>query len=127
MTDPIADMLIRIKNAYNASHQAVLVPFSKLKIEVLKILKKEGYVSDYQKKEYDQRPFVKVRLRYINGQPAISDLRKVSKPGRRIYVGKVSPLKRFGGITIISTSKGLKTLEEAKVDKIGGELLCEIW
>lgn len=127
MTDPIADMLIRIKNAYNASHQAVLVPFSKLKIEVLKILKKEGYISDYQKKEYDQRPFVKVRLRYINGQPAISDLRKVSKPGRRIYVGKVSPLKRFGGITIISTSKGLKTLEEAKVDKIGGELLCEIW
>lgn len=127
MTDPIADMLIRIKNAYNASHQAVLVPFSKLKIEVLKILKKEGYISNYQKKEYDQRPFVKVRLRYINGQPAISDLRKVSKPGRRIYVGKVSPLKRFGGITIISTSKGLKTLEEAKVDKIGGELLCEIW
>lgn len=127
MTDPIADMLIRIKNAYNASHQAVLIPFSKLKIEVLKILKKEGYISDYQKKEYDQKPFIKVKLRYIKEQPAISDLRKVSKPGRRIYVGKVSPLKRFGGIAIISTSKGLRTLEEAKAEKIGGELLCEIW
>jgi len=127
MTDPISDMLIRIKNAYTVSHQQVLVPFSKLKMELLKILKDEGYIFDYEKKEYNKKLFIKIRLKYIKDQAAISGLRKISKPGRRIYVGKIFPLKRFGGISIISTAKGLKTDMEAKKEKIGGELLCEIW
>jgi small subunit ribosomal protein S8 len=127
MIDPIADMLIRIKNAYAVSHRTVIIPFSRVKMEIAKILKKEGYISDYQKIEYNKRTFLKVKLKYIEKQPAISGLRRVSKPGLRVYVSRDISSGCLGGIGVVSTSSGLKTNKEARKEGLGGELLCEVW
>ena len=125
MTDPIADMLIRIKNGYSASKQEVEVPFSKIKTEILKILKKEGYIEDFkvQKRE------IKVKLKYINGRPALSGVKRISSPGQRIYVKKheIPTVLSGYGIVIISTSQGVMTGKEARARKIGGELICAVW
>ena len=127
MTDPISDILIRIKNALSSDHQAVIIPFSKIKMQITEILKKEGYISDCSLKEHNKRKFIKIMLRYINQKPAISGLKRISKPGRRIYVNKNYSLLRLGGIGIISTSLGIKTHKDAKKEGMGGEILCEIW
>jgi len=130
MTDPVADMLTRIRNAQMRRHEAVAMPTSKLKMAVLRILRDEGLIRDY--KVVGIKPFqeVKIALRYDDAKaPVISGLRRVSKPGRRVYVGHESlPLvKRGMGIAVVSTSKGLMTARAARRAKVGGEVLCHIW
>jgi len=130
MTDPIADMLIRIKNALMARHKTVIIPASKMKLEIARILKEEGYIEDY--KFIDEKPQGKIEivLKYDeNKRPVIAGVKRVSKPGRRIYKGYRDLPKVLDGlgIAIISTSQGIMTDYEARKRKIGGEVLCEIW
>lgn len=130
VTDPIADMLIRIKNALQARHKTVVVPASKIKLEIARILKQEGYIEDY--KYIDEKPQGKIEiiLKYDDQKrPVIVGVRRISKPGRRIYRGyKDLPKVLDGlGIAIVSTSKGIMTDHEARRLKVGGEVLCEIW
>jgi len=129
ITDPIADMLSRIRNAQAVKKEEVLMPFSKLKFELAKILKHENYVEAVAKVEEAKFPQIKIILKYENKKPAISSIKRVSKPGKRVYVGKnriPSVLNNFG-ILIISTSSGLMTNQEARRKNVGGEILCEIW
>lgn len=127
MTDPIADMLIRIKNAGSVSKKDVNLPLSKLKLEILKILKKEGFISNF-KEEKDKQEII-VELKYINDVPAISGTKRISKPGRRIYASSSNIKKTLNhlGIGIISTPKGILTDKEAKKQATGGEIICEVW
>lgn len=127
MTDPIADMLIRIKNAQASKKNEAAVPLSKLKMEILKILKKEGYIVDF-KAETNEREIV-IKLKYIKDSPAITGVRRISKPGRRIYASakELSRILSHVGIGIISTPKGILTDQQARKEKIGGEIICEVW
>ena len=129
ITDPIADMLSRIRNAQAVKKEEVLMPFSKLKFELAKILKHENYVEAVEKVEEAKFPQLKIVLKYENNKPVISSIKRVSKPGKRVYVSKnriPSVLNNFG-ILIISTSSGLMTNQEARRKNVGGEILCEIW
>ena len=126
----VADLLTRIRNAQSARHDSVEVPFSKLRAEVLRILKEEGYLSAYKVNE--KTPFwtLSIVLKYTADQtPAIRVLQCVSKPGRRCYVGKdeIRPVLGGLGISILSTSKGLLTGKKASAQGVGGELLCEVY
>ncbi|MDR2160637.1 MAG: 30S ribosomal protein S8 [Desulfovibrio sp.] len=125
LTDPIADMLTRIRNAHMALHKEVSVPRSRMKEAIAAILKQEGYVEDV----ILQDRTIDVVLRYLQGRPAIAGLRRVSRPGRRAYVGSNSiPRVQNGlGICILSTSQGVLDGTAAQEKKVGGELLCEIW
>ncbi len=129
VTDPIADMLTRIRNAVMARHDSVLVPASKMKLSIAKILKEEGFISDYTVLRGRPQRMIKITLKYINGQPAVMGLERVSKPGLRVYVGRGEIPRVYGGlgIAILSTSKGLMTGQEAWRRKLGGELLCYVW
>jgi small subunit ribosomal protein S8 len=129
MTDPICDMLNRIRNAQAVNHVTVDVPFSNLKFEIAKILEKEGFVEKIEKTNKKTRKVIEITLKYINKVPAVSGLNRVSKPGQRIYIesSKINKVKDGYGISIISTSKGLLTNNEARKQKVGGEMLCEIW
>jgi len=129
ITDPIADMLTRIRNAQAAKKSEVLIPFSKLKFELAKILKHENYIEEFEKVEEAKFPQIKIVLKYENNQPFILNIRRVSKPGKRIYVSKnkIPNVLNNLGILIISTSSGLMTNKEAKRKGIGGEILCEVW
>lgn len=125
MTDPIADMLSRIRNAHMALHKEVRVPASKMKKAILEILKREGYIEDFNLEGRD----IIVKLKYVKGRPAITDLQRVSKPGRRIYVGvdEIPYVQNGLGICILSTSRGILEGSEAKKQRVGGELVCKIW
>lgn len=127
--DPIADFLTRIKNAQRAEHESVEIPFSKVKFDLAKILEKEGFVGVIEKKGAKAKETLVVRLRYNQGTGAIQDVKRISKPGQRIYTGadKIRKVKQGYGRAIISTSKGLMTDIEAKKEGLGGEVLCEIW
>lgn len=127
LTDPIADMLTRIRNAHLALHKEVSVPRSKMKEAIASILKQEGYVEDYALDNNNRD--IKIQLKYYKNRPAISGLKRISKPGRRVYVqSDIIPRVQNGlGICILSTSKGLLEGENAKKAKTGGELLCEVW
>lgn len=130
MTDPIADLLTRIRNALMVGHAATEVPYSGLKAEIVGILAKEGYISGY--KVNQKKPFstLSIQLKYGSEQePAIRSLRRISKPGRRVYTSKDDiPLVLGGlGINILSTSKGILTGKNAKEQGIGGEILCEVY
>jgi len=130
MTDPIADMLIRIKNALMARHKKVIIPASKIKLEIARILKEEGYIEDYQYIDEKPQGKIEIVLKYDeNKRPVIAGVRRVSKPGRRIYMGYRDLPKVLDGlgIAIVSTSQGIMTDYEARKRKIGGEVLCEIW
>jgi small subunit ribosomal protein S8 len=130
VTDPIADMLTRIRNANMARHDSVLIPSSRMKLYIAKILKQEGFISDYEVTSEHSRRQIKMVLRYgEKNQPFISGLKRVSKPGLRIYVqGKEIPRVYGGlGISIVSTSKGVMTGQKAWQQGIGGELLCYVW
>ena len=129
MTDPIADMLNQIKNAQVLSHPEVKIPFSKLKYEIAKILEKEKFVKGVDKTGKGIRKIIKINLRYKNGEPAISGLKRISKPGRRVYspVKKIKRVRGGYGFAIISTPKGLITNKEVWKQKVGGEVICEIW
>jgi small subunit ribosomal protein S8 len=130
MTDPIADLLTRIRNAHRAKHDRLDVPASKLKLEVCRILKDEGYIKNVKVVEQKPHDLLRVFLSYNKeGAPNISRMRKVSTPGRRVYRGAdaIKPVLNGLGIGIVSTSKGLMTDRQAREQRVGGELLCEIW
>ncbi len=129
VTDPIADMLTRIRNAVMARHDTVLVPASKMKLSIAKILKEEGFISDYSVLRGKPQRMIKITLKYIDEQPAVMGLERVSKPGLRVYVGRGEIPRVYGGlgIVILSTSKGIMTGQEAWRRKLGGELLCYVW
>jgi small subunit ribosomal protein S8 len=129
VTDPIADMLTRVRNALMARHDSVLVPMSKTKLAIAKILKDEGFISDYTVLKSGQHRVIKVILKYMDNQPAITGLERVSKPGLRVYVGRREIPRVYGGlgISIVSTSKGLMVGKYAWKENLGGELLCYIW
>ena len=124
--DPISDMLTRIRNAQKAEHKSVIMPLSKIKLEIAKILKKEGYIEDFKKSEKKGKKSLEIDLKY---PPAINEIKRISKPGQRFYVkaDKIKQVKSGYGISIISTSKGLMTGKEAKKAGLGGETLLEIW
>jgi small subunit ribosomal protein S8 len=130
VTDPIADMLTRIRNALMVRHDSVVVPASKMKLALAKILKEEGFITDYEVVSRKPHREIKIVLRYLNNaKPAISGLKRVSKPGLRIYVQKKEIPRVYGGlgIAIVSTSNGVKTGQQAWRQGSGGELLCYIW
>ena len=129
ITDPIADLLTRIRNANMVNHQSVEIPASKLKVELVKLLKEEGYIADYKLLDKDAFKVNNVELKYIGNKPVIRGLQRVSTPGLRAY-SKAKNLPRvFGGlgVAIVSTSKGLMTDKAARKDNIGGEILCYVW
>ncbi len=127
--DPIADMLTSIRNAQAVSKETVEVPFSKLKFGIVKILEKEGFIEKIEKKGRGVKKIIEIKLKYEDKKSAISYLKRISKPGQRIYFKSqgLKPVRSGYGITIISTSKGLMTGREAKKKKIGGEVLCQVW
>jgi len=130
MTDPISDMLMRIKNALMARQKTVVVPGSKLKLEIARILKDEGYIEDYRVVEEKPQIKIEIVLKYDEKKrPVIAGIKRVSKPGRRIYRGyKELPRVLDGmGMAIISTSQGIMTDHEARKRRLGGEVICEIW
>ncbi len=129
MTDPIADMLTRIRNAVAVKKAEVLLPFSKVKFNIAKVLEKENYVSRVEKTNQGKLPVIKIVLKYEDGRPAITHLKRISKPGQKIYVNnqEIKKVLNGYGLSIISTSRGLLTDQEARQQKLGGELMCEIW
>ena len=130
ISDPIADMLTRIRNAIMARHDFVLVPSSRMKLSIAKILKKEGFISDYEVLRDKSHRTIKIYLRYTEeNQPVVSGLDRVSKPGLRVYVGRKEIPRVYGGlgIAILSTPEGVMTGKQAWRQELGGELLCYIW
>jgi small subunit ribosomal protein S8 len=130
MTDPVADFLTRIRNAIRARHQKVDVPSSKLKLEIARILKEEGYIANYKSTEEDGHKVLRVYLKYGAGnEAAISNLARISRPGCRVYVGRNDIPRVLGGlgINILTTPRGVMTGKEARKQGVGGELLCEVW
>ena len=125
LTDPIADMLTRIRNAHLALHKEVSVPRSKMKEALACILRREGYVTDVSV----EGRAITIVLKYVKGRPAIAGLKRVSKPGRRVYVGsrQIPRVQNGLGICILSTSRGVLDGVSAHEEKMGGELLCEVW
>jgi len=130
MTDPIGDMLTRIRNANTVKHESVEMPSSKMKIEIAKILKKEGYIRDFRYYKFQNKFNLKVFLKYgEKNSTTIMGIERVSKPGRRIYSGKDEIPKILGGlgVAILSTSKGVLTDKEARSAGVGGEIICRVW
>jgi len=130
MTDPIGDMLTRIRNASSARHEKVLVPKSRLKIRIAEVLKEEGFIKDFVVHQDGVQGAITILLKYSGDrEPAISDIKRVSKPGLRRYVANDSIPRVLNGmgIAIISTSKGVLVDREARKQKVGGELICTVW
>ena len=129
MTDPIADMLTRIRNVLMVGKPEVVIPYSKIKEEIANVLHREGYILSYRVDGNDYKKNIVMQLKYIDGKPAISSLKRISKSGRRVYSSKEDiPVVLDGlGITILSTSQGLMTGYESYKKGIGGEVLCEIY
>ncbi|MFA5055451.1 MAG: 30S ribosomal protein S8 [Dehalococcoidia bacterium] len=130
VTDPIADMLTRIRNATMARHDFVLVPLSKVKLAVAKILRDEGFVKDYEVVKGKQQRVIKIYLKYTDKkEPVIEGLQRVSKPGLRIYVSKSEIPRVYGGLgmAILSTPKGIISGKKAWQEGVGGELICFVW
>jgi small subunit ribosomal protein S8 len=130
MTDPIADMLTRIRNALQAKHQKVDVPVSKLKLEIARILKEEAFITNYKTMGDGARRSIRIYLRYgPGGEKIVSKIERVSKPGCRVYSGSGGIPRVLGGlgINILSTSRGLMTDKQARREKVGGEILCRVY
>ena len=131
VTDPIADMLTRLRNAAAAGHDAVAMPTSRLKVEIARLLKDEGYIQKYEIAEPQQpTPTLRITLKYGNRrQPVFRGVRRASKPGRRLYVGwqKIPRVQGGLGVAILTTSRGVMTGRQARAERIGGEVLCLIW
>ena len=130
VTDPIGDLLTRLKNGSQRRHETVSVPASKLKRAILDILKKEGYVQGIEEGVEEGHPVLMVQLRYVGeGQPMITGLQRISKPGRRVYVGSkdIAKVRNGIGMSILSTSKGIMTDQESRKNGLGGEVLCSVW
>ena len=130
ITDPIADMMTRIRNAGKAKFNSVDIPGSKMKVEIAKVLKNEGYIRNYKFIKDDKQGVLRVYLKYGSDQEsAIYRLRRASKPSRRVYVKSknIKPVYNGTGIAILSTSKGIMADRQARKEKVGGELLCTVW
>ncbi|MBW3671527.1 MAG: 30S ribosomal protein S8 [Acidobacteria bacterium] len=130
MTDPIADMLSRIRNGIVAGHDSVNVPASKLKVEIARILQQEGFIADYETVQDAYQGLLKIKLKYTeDGEPIIHGIERISRPGRRVYRGKTEiPQVLDGlGISIVSTSRGVLSGTEASRTGVGGEVLCQVW
>ena len=129
LTDPIADYLTRIRNAIERKKEAVEIPASNLKKEITRILKEEGYIEDYEFIDNNKQGVIKITLKYVNDESAITGLERVSKPGRRVYSSarKLPKVLNGLGIAVVSTSKGVMTDKTARDKKLGGEVLCYIW
>jgi len=130
MTDPIADMLTRIRNAQTARHDYADIPFSTLKVAVATVLKREGYIKDFEAQRDGAKGTIRVYLAYGNKrEPMISGLDRVSKPGLRVYAGSGEIPRVYGGlgIAIVSTPAGVMTGKDARKQKVGGEVLCYVW
>jgi small subunit ribosomal protein S8 len=130
LTDPVADMLTRIRNAADARHQKVDIPSSKLKLEIARILKEEGYIANFKPTEEEGHKLVRVYLKYgNNNEAAISCVERVSRPGCRVYVRRTEIPRVLGGmgINILTTPKGVMTGRQARKEGVGGEVLCQIW
>jgi len=129
VTDPIADMLTRIRNAIMAGHDDVLMPSSRIKLSIARILKEESFIDDYETLEGKPQQMIKLQLKYADKQPALLGLEKVSKPGLRVYVERREIPRVYGGlgIAILSTSQGIMTGQGAWRRHLGGEVLCYVW
>jgi small subunit ribosomal protein S8 len=130
LTDPVADFLTRIRNAMRARHQKLDVPASKLKAEIARILKEEGYIANYKPTEENGMKVIRVYLKYTaNNESIIRDLKRISRPGCRVYQGKddIRRVQNGLGIAILTTPKGVMTGRQARRQGVGGELLCEVW
>lgn len=129
ITDPIADFLIRLKNASRAGNEEFSAPHSKMKVEIARILKEEGYIWGYETDTSGQFAKIVVKTKFVDGVPALTDLKRISKSGRRQYIGvdEIPRVLNNMGISIISTSKGLMTGAKAKKENTGGEVLAYVW
>ena len=129
ISDPISDFLIRLKNASRAENETFTAPSSKMKVELARILKEEGYIWNYEVDTTTKFPEIKVTAKYVDGTPALTDLKRISRPGRRHYVGAGDMPRVLNGlgITILSTSRGVMTGTQAKRENVGGELLAMVW
>jgi small subunit ribosomal protein S8 len=130
MTDPIADMLTRIRNASKTKLEKVDIPSSKLKVEIAKILKDEGYVKNVKLVKDRKQGMIRVYLKYTDEEsPTIQGIKRISRPGRRMYVASDSIPRVMGGlgVAILSTPKGIQTGKQAKKDNVGGEVICHVW
>lgn len=130
MTDPIADMLTRIRNALGASHETVDIPSSKLKVSIAKVLKSEGYIKNFKIVSDGRNRLIRIFLKYDEeGSPVIDGIERVSKPSRRIYAGynEIPMVLKGYGISIVSTSAGIMTDRQARKTRVGGEILCSVW
>jgi len=130
LTDPVADMLTRIRNANKALHDTTTMPSSKLKVEIARLLKQEGYITDFSVESGESFDLLVIKLKYGRGRERVlTDLKRVSKPGRRIYARKDRLPRVLGGmgISILSTSRGLMTSRKAAEEGVGGEVVCFVW
>ena len=130
MTDPIADMLTRIRNGLQARHPAVEMPTSKLKVAIAEVLKDEGYIKGYAVSGEGTIKTLKVELRYVGkNEPVVSGIKRISKPGLRVYAGSTEIPRVFGGlgVSILSTSRGVMSGAQARKQRVGGEVLCHVW
>jgi small subunit ribosomal protein S8 len=126
MSDPIADMLTRIRNAQSAEKASVVVPSSKVKVSIAKVLKDEGYIDDFAVRDNDGKPFLEIGLKYYAGRPVIERIERVSRPGLRIYkpAKEIPEVMNGLGVAIVSTSQGVMTDRKARATGVGGEVLC---
>lgn len=129
MTDPVADLLTRIRNAQRVRKERVSMPSSKLKIAIVQVLQREGFVSAYALEDQESKPTLTVKLKYFQNEPVIEELKRISRPGRRIYKSKSKlPVVRGGlGVAIVSTSAGVLTDKEARAQGHGGEVICTVY
>jgi len=129
LSDPVADYLARVRNAISAKHDKVDIPHSRVKVEITRILKEEGFIQNYKIQEDKVQGTIRVFLKYSDGSPVITGLKQVSKPGRRVYAHKDKVPKVVGGlgISIISTSRGIMTADQSHKVGVGGEVLCQVW
>ena len=129
MTDPISDLLIRLKNASRAGHEVVRLPYSKMKAQIAAILMEEGYLTTVEKVDGTPLATLELGLKYVGRSPAMSDVKLLSKPGRRLYTNVKDIPRTLGdyGVTIVSTNKGVLSDKSARQQNVGGELICQIW
>jgi len=129
VSDTISDFLTRMRNAAGAKHKTVDTPSSNLKLAVATILKEQGFITGFEKIEDDKQGVLRVALRYHNGLPAIQEVKRISKPGRRVYLpaDKLPRVRNGLGVAIVSTSKGVMTDKQARLYNVGGEILCTVW
>lgn len=130
ITDPISDLLARIRNAYTAKHDRLDLPTTKVLVEICKVLERQGYIEGIEILDGDPRKTLRIFLKYSDeGEPVIQHLQRVSTPGRRVYMGSddMKPVLNGLGIGVVSTSQGLLTDSEARERRVGGEVLCEVW